>query len=170
MIEDNPDKKKQSKRITYTSVAFGSKTLVPRNSRSQYIQKNFRQTTWHFLSWKHSVGCIKANYCTVSWQISHTFFPIKVKLHVIICSIWTSKKHTSPVQSTLRLTFSLDWNSESRRRYVSKSGRYPNNTHWSNYIFFECHWREQIFFIQSDNGDYSEEQPLNKLDKLRNNG
>ena len=41
MIEDNPDRKIQSKRKTYAPVAFGSKIFRPRNSRCRFTQKNF---------------------------------------------------------------------------------------------------------------------------------
>ena len=50
MIEDNPDKKIQSKRKTYAPVAFGSKFSPLHNLRCPYTQKNFWQSIWQFLS------------------------------------------------------------------------------------------------------------------------
>ena len=50
MIGDTPDQNIQSKRKTFTPVAFGSKIFSASNSKCPYIQKNFWQITWNFLS------------------------------------------------------------------------------------------------------------------------
>ena len=50
MIEDNPDKKIQSKRKTYAPVAFGSKVFFPEQLEMSIYSKEFWQHTWHFLN------------------------------------------------------------------------------------------------------------------------
>ena len=50
MIDDNPDQKIQSKRITYAPVAFGSKVVSPAQLKMAIYSKKYWQSTWHSLS------------------------------------------------------------------------------------------------------------------------
>ena len=70
-------------------------------------------------------------------------------MHAIMCCTSFPELHTLPVQSTLQLILSPDWNSKSRRRYVSNPGRYPNNTYRSGHTFIGCRRRRTIFLHTS---------------------
>ena len=50
LIEDNPNQNIQSKWKTYVPVAFGSQFPPLRHLKCPYTQKNFWQSTWHFMS------------------------------------------------------------------------------------------------------------------------
>ena len=53
MIEDNPDQKIQSKRITYDPVAFGSKVFSPAQLKMSIYSKEFLAIYMAFLEFAH---------------------------------------------------------------------------------------------------------------------
>ena len=53
MIEDTPDQKIQSKRKTYTPLAFGSKTFSPAQLKMSIYSKNFLAIYMAFLEFAH---------------------------------------------------------------------------------------------------------------------
>ena len=129
MIEDNPDQKTQLKRKRTPLWRLAQKLFPPRNSNCLNAPKNFWQITWHFLS-LHTYSDKQQSQQLYSPTTNpfHVFskrrqFREDCEMHVSICFSLTSKLDTLLVQSTLRLIFSTDWTSKSRRRYVSKSGK-----------------------------------------------
>ena len=100
-----------------------------RNSRFPYTQIFFGNLHGIRRVCTYSVGRNKVSNCSDRQQTRHRFFSKQRQfrqhcgMHVIKCCNLISKKNSSPAQSALRLAFSPDWNSKSRRRYVSKSGK-----------------------------------------------
>ena len=80
MIEDNPDQKIQSKRKTYSPVAFGSKIFSPAQLRMFRYPKEFLAIyiyDWRFLSLNTFYGKQKANNCRDRQQVCQPRFPNK---------------------------------------------------------------------------------------------
>ena len=81
------------------------------------------------ISWNCTHFVVEQQSQQLFWQIrnlSRVFsqrkhFHHHCGMHETMYSNWASRWHTSPVQSTLQLTNSPDWNSNSRKGYVSKS-------------------------------------------------
>ena len=122
MIEDNPDHKIQTKRKTYTHVAFGSKVFCPVQIKMSIYSKKF----WHLI-WQCSslhTFCERQRSQKFLYQItnlSHVFSKEGISASYVACmwlcvAIFFSKYHTLPDLSTLLLTFSPNWNSMSQKR------------------------------------------------------
>ena len=107
------------------SCCLTRKTSSPPNSRCLFTQKIFWQSKWHFLSLQ--IICRKQQNQKLFWQITNLsqVFPKQKHcgLHVTVSCKSNSIRLISPVESTWQLTSFEDWNSNSRRRYDSKSGR-----------------------------------------------
>ena len=70
MIEDNPDRKVQSKRKFIAPVAVGSKTFSPAQLKRFF--GNLPGNSWVCT---HSMGSIKTHNCCNGQKICHPFFP-----------------------------------------------------------------------------------------------
>ena len=78
LIEDIPDQKVQSKRKTYTPVAFGSKYPLPRATLNVHLLKGiFGNLHGTSRVCTRSVGISEATNCPDRQQISHALFPNK---------------------------------------------------------------------------------------------
>ena len=114
VFEDDPDQKKQSKRKTYVPWRLNRKSSPLRNSRGPSTRENSWQFRWHFLSLHAFFG--KQQSQQTFWQVKNQSrdssdlkqFHQHCGIHVTMCCNSSSRKHTSPVQSTLPLTLSPD--------------------------------------------------------------
>ena len=129
MIEDNLDHKIHSKRKTYAPVAFGSKTLCPAQFKLSENSKDVLAISMTILEFAHTLREKTKPTIVLTDNESCNFFSKQRQFrqhsgkHMIICFNLISKYHTLLAQSTQWLIFSPDWNSNSWRRYVSKSGK-----------------------------------------------
>ena len=129
MIEDNPDQKVQSKRKTYAPVAFGLKSFSPAQLKVFIYSQDFLAIYMAFLGFAHVLWeATKPTIVLTDNKSVTRFFQTKA----IPPPPWNAcdyvlkfnfKIVTLLAQSTPQLIFFPDWNSKSRRRYVSKSGK-----------------------------------------------
>ena len=123
-------RKKQFKRKTYASVAYGTKTFSRAQLKLSIYSKEFFAIYKAFLEIAHILWeTTKSTTVLTDIKKSHVssrevqFHQCCGMLMTICCNL------TLPSQSTQQLTFSPDYNSKSRRRYVSNSGETHRHTH-----------------------------------------
>ena len=76
MIEDNPNRKIESKKKTYAPVAFGSKNFFARATEDvDLLKRIFGNLHGIPRVWTHPVGNNKTNNCLDRQQICHSILP-----------------------------------------------------------------------------------------------
>ena len=156
------------------------KKFLPAQLKMSIYSKEFLTIYMEFLEFAHILW--KQQSQRLSSQTTnplHAFskrrqFRQHCGIDVIMCCNFTSNSQTLPIQSTLRLIFSLDWISKSRRRYVSKTGKISKQYQLKWPHLPQMSVMKNIFlFTQADNEDDLKEQTpngKNNPDKTRRNG
>ena len=177
MIEDNPDKKIQSKRKTYAPVAFGSKIFSPAQLKMSIYSKDFLAIYMAFLEFAHSLW--EATKPTIDltdnksvtrffqtkaippalWNACDYVLQFNFKIAHIAGSVNTAADFLS------RLEFKVTEKIRLKIREDIQTTPIEVTTSSSNVAD-----EEQFFFTQADNANESEkEQTLQRKERSKQN-
>ena len=175
-IDDNPDQKIQSKRKTYAPVAFGSKFFSPAQLKMSIYSKEFLAIYMAFLEFAHILWEATKPTIVLTHNKSVTrFFHTKaispalsnacdyvLKLNFTIAHISGSVNTAAGFLSRLELKVT----EKIRLKITQDVQTSPIEVKTSSSDVAD---EEQFFFTQADNNDESEEQTLERKERLRQN-